>query len=47
LTPHARCAFLLARTTPSALPAAILMLWNVPSAFLTGCLFTTFIAWIR
>ncbi|PSC74630.1 adenine guanine permease AZG1 [Micractinium conductrix] len=26
---------------------SILMLWNVPSAFLTGCLFTTFIAWIR
>ncbi|KAL4858275.1 Adenine/guanine permease AZG1 [Chlorella vulgaris] len=24
---------------------AILMLWNVPGAFLAGCLFTTFISW--
>lgn len=31
-----------------ALPdAAILMLWNIPGAFLMGCLFTTFISWIR
>lgn len=26
---------------------AILMLWNIPAAFIAGTLFTTFIAWIR
>ena len=35
------------RFPPAPLCAAILMLWNVPSAFLMGTLFTTFISWIR
>lgn len=31
--------------SPFCRPAAILMLWNVPGAFLAGCLFTTFVSW--
>ncbi len=32
---------------PAPPDAAILMLWNIPGALLMGCLFTTFISWIR
>lgn len=34
-------------TSPPPCSAAILMLWNIPAAFIAGTLFTTFISWIR